>query len=134
MFVMTTAAAVKRPLDKILAKRIGSLEVEILDALWALKQATSREVFEKMQKKGHRLEHATVIGVLKRLVKRGFVKRDSSGDVYIYSPVFGRLEVGNKLIDEIVDRVFQGEVELVLLHLLSRDDARDLQLELLDKV
>jgi BlaI family penicillinase repressor len=133
MPVMITATSDRGHPDEILAKRLGPLEMDVLDILWAMNQATSRDILGEIQKRKN-LKSNTIHTVLKRLNDRGFVKRDGSGDVYVYSPVLGRLEVGNQLIDNIVDRVFQGAVEPVLMHLLSRDDARGLRLELLDRV
>lgn len=106
----------QKPLGATLAKGLGPLEMEVLDVIWELGKATSREIFEKMRER-RRLGQSTVLTVLRRLSDRGILHRDSGGDVYLYSPVMGRHELGSRMIDDVVQRVFGGSVEPVIAYL-----------------
>ena len=122
-----------KPLNVALTKGLGPLEMEVLDVIWEMERATSREVFEKMREK-KRLGQSTVLTVLRRLSDRGILKRDSSGDVYVYSPAVPRFELGGKMVDNIVNRIFGGSVEPVIAHLISRADVKGLDIERLKKL
>ena len=113
----------QKPLGTTLAKGLGPLEMEVLDVIWEMGQATSREIFEKMRER-KRLGQSTVLTVLRRLSDRGILHRDSGGDVYVYSPVMERWELGGRMIDDVVNRIFGGAVEPVIAHLTERKDVK----------
>ncbi len=118
----------QKPIGAALAKGLGPLEMEVLDVIWEMGQATSREIFEKMRER-KRLGQSTVLTVLRRLSDRGILHRDAGGDVYVYSPVMARRELGGRMIDDVVNRIFGGAVEPVIAHLLERKDLKDQDLE-----
>lgn len=108
----------QKPLGTTLAKGLGPLELEMLDVIWEMGRATSRDVFEKMRDR-RRLGQSTVLTVLRRLSNRGILHREA-GEVYIYSPAIGREELGQKMIDDIVNRIFGGAVEPIIEHLSKK--------------
>ncbi len=118
----------QKPLGATLAKGLGPLEMEVLDVIWEMGQATSREIFEKMRER-KRLGQSTVLTVLRRLSDRGILHRDAGGDVYVYSPVMERRELGTRMIDDVVNRIFGGAVEPVISHLMERRDVKDQDLD-----
>ncbi len=117
-----------KPIGATLAKGLGPLEMEVLDVIWGMGQATSREIFEKMRER-KRLGQSTVLTVLRRLSDRGILHRDSGGDVYVYSPVMERKELGGRMIDDVVNRIFGGAVEPVIAHLIDRKGLKSEDLE-----
>ncbi len=123
----------QKPIAAALAKGLGPLEMEVLDVIWEMGEATSREIFEKMRER-KRLGQSTVLTVLRRLSDRGILQRQAGGDVYVYSPVLPRHELGSKMVDDIVNRIFGGAVEPVIAHLISRSDVKDLDVERLKKL
>ena len=123
----------QKPIAAALAKGLGPLEMEVLDVIWEMGEATSREIFEKMRER-KRLGQSTVLTVLRRLSDRGILQRQAGGDVYVYSPVLPRHELGGKMVDDIVSRIFGGAVEPVIAHLISRSDVKDLDVERLKKL
>lgn len=116
-----------------LARGLGPLEMEVLDVIWEMGEATSREIFEKMRER-KKLGQSTVLTVLRRLSDRGILKRDAGGDVYMYSPVVPRHELGGKMVDDIVNRIFGGAVEPVIAHLISRSEVKGLDIERLKQL
>lgn len=118
----------QKPIGATLAKGLGPLEMEVLDVIWEMGQATSREIFEKMRER-KRLGQSTVLTVLRRLSDRGILHRDAGGDVYVYSPVMERHELGGRMIDDVVNRIFGGAVEPVIAHLMDRKGMKELDVE-----
>lgn len=113
----------QRSLGATLAKGLGPLEMEVLDVIWGMGRATSREIFEKMRER-KRLGQSTVLTVLRRLSDRGILQRDAGGEVYVYSPTLQREELGGRMIDDVVDRIYGGSVEPVIAYLTTRREVQ----------
>jgi predicted transcriptional regulator len=75
-------------------KGLGELERTVMEVLWAREDsgsaaATARDVSRALA--GDRdLAHTTVMTVLDRLAKKGFLKRERDGRAWRYSPVASR--------------------------------------------
>jgi predicted transcriptional regulator len=95
--------------------------------------AKGAAAFEKMRER-KRLGQSTVLTVLRRLSDRGILFRDSGGEVYVYSPVMAREELGGRMIDDVIDRIFGGATSPVLAHLMTRSDLKDLSGEQLQSL
>jgi BlaI family transcriptional regulator, penicillinase repressor len=114
---------IQKSLGATLAKGLGPLEMEVLDVIWEMEQATSREIFEKMRER-KRLGQSTVLTVLRRLSDRGILRRQAGADVYVYSPAMEREQLGGQMIDDVVNRIYGGSVEPVISYLMMRRDAQ----------
>ena len=85
-------------------------ELERARALWDLKHATVREVFETFpQLRG--IDFTTVQTYLRRLEKKGYVNVKLDGRTRIYSPRVKPRTVIRETVDDLVDRLFAGEAE-----------------------
>ena len=115
---------------------LSKSELEIARILWALKNATVREVFEEASEL-REIDFATVQTYLRRLEKKGYAKAKLDGRVRVYSPRVKPQTVIRETIGDLVDRLFGGEAMPLMQHLieerdLSDDDIAKLR-ELLDK-
>lgn len=117
--MVSDGSSPERDLSVTLAKGLGPLELEMLDVVWEMGRATSRDVFEKMRDR-RRLGQSTVLTVLRRLSNRGILNRETGGEVYVYSPAIGREELGQRMIDDVVNRVYGGVVDPAIDHLMRR--------------
>ncbi len=99
------------------AWRTGPLEMEVLDILWELGEATSRDIFEAMRDRDIRLGQTTVNTVLLRLTGRGLIQREPGQGPLICKPLVSRDELGGLLIDIVVARVYRGDARRALGHL-----------------
>ncbi len=113
----------QKSLGATLVKGLGPLEMEVLDVIWEMEQAPSREIFEKMRER-KRLGQSTVLTVLRRLSDRGILRRQVGGDVYVYSPAMEREELGGRMIDDVVNRIYGGAVEPVISYLMLRRESQ----------
>lgn len=84
----------KRGLERVL----GSLESEVLEALWALgRPATAGEVRRALCLK-RPLSFNTVMTVMNRLVEKGLLAKEEGGATpYLYRPCYSREEFLNDL-------------------------------------
>ena len=116
---------------------LSKSELEIARVLWALKQATVREVFDELST-NRAIDFATVQTYLRRLEKKGYAKAKLDGRIRVYAPRVKPKTVIRETIGDLVDRLFGGEALPLMQHLieeqgLSDDDIAKLR-ELLNKV
>ena len=69
----------------------GDLQIEVMNAVWRLGEATVDDVREQQPKRG-RSAYTTVQTVLNRLVERGVLTRDRRGRAFVYSAKLGESE------------------------------------------
>lgn len=103
----------KRPLN------IPDSELDVLKVLWERGQATVREVLETLRSAGRQWSYATVATLLDRLETKGVVTSDRSELAFVYKPVISNQEVRQKRVNNLVDKLYQGEPGLLVLHLLK---------------
>ena len=105
---------------------IPDSELDVLKVLWDRKQATVRDVLKTLEASGHVGEkdgrpwsYATVATLLDRLETRGVVASDRADQAFTYRPIVTAREVQQKRVASLVDKLYQGEPGLLVLHLLK---------------
>ena len=103
----------KRPLT------IPDSELDVLKVLWDRGQATVREVLETLRAAGRQWSYATVATLLDRLETKGVITSDRSELAFVYKPTITTQEVRQKRLNSLVDKLYEGEPGLLVLHLLK---------------
>ncbi len=98
---------------------IPDSELDVLKVLWDLKSATVREVLTVLQAAGRQSNYATVATLMDRLEEKGFVGSDRKAVAFVYTPLVSAHEVTQKRIASLVDKLYEGEPGLLVLHLLK---------------
>jgi len=105
-----------------MAKRpptIPDSELDVLKVLWQRGRATVRETLETLKAAGRQWSYATVATLLDRLENKGLVESDRSELAYVYQPTISSQEVQKRRVNSLVDKLYQGEPGLLVLHLLK---------------
>lgn len=105
-----------------MAKRPATIpdsELDVLRVLWERQQATVREVLETLRAAGREWSYATVATLLDRLETKGVVTSDRSELAFVYKPAITPQEVQQKRLKNLVEKLYQGEPGLLVLHLLK---------------
>jgi predicted transcriptional regulator len=105
-----------------MAKRpptIPDSELDVLKVLWERGQATVRESLETLRAAGRQWSYATVATLLDRLETKGLVESDRSELAFVYRPTISSQEVQQRRVSSLVDKLYQGEPGLLVLHLLK---------------
>jgi BlaI family transcriptional regulator, penicillinase repressor len=105
-----------------MAKRpptIPDSELDVLKVLWDRGESTVREVLETLRSAGRTWSYATVATLLDRLETKGVVTSDRSELAFVYKPVVSTQEVRQKRVSNLVEKLYQGEPGLLVLHLLK---------------
>lgn len=99
------------------SRQLTRLELKIMQVLWVTGPATVQSVQEKLA--GESLAYTTVQTMLNVLQRKGKVKRRLCGKAYEYYPVLTRDKAVREAIGDMVDRVFGGSVEALLMTLVK---------------
>jgi len=105
-----------------MAKRpptIPDSELDVLKVLWDKHQATVREALETLREAGRQWSYATVATLLDRLESKGLVSSDRSDLAFVYRAEISSQEVRQRRLSNLVDKLYQGEPGLLVLHLLK---------------
>ncbi len=105
-----------------MAKRPATIpdsELDVLKVLWDREQATVREVLETLRAAGREWSYATVATLLDRLETKGVVTSNRSELAFVYRPAITPQEVQQKRLKNLVEKLYQGEPGLLVLHLLK---------------
>lgn len=105
-----------------MAKRpptIPDSELDVLKVLWERGQATVRESLDTLRAAGRQWSYATVATLLDRLETKGLVESDRSELAFVYRPTISSQEVRQRRVSSLVDKLYQGEPGLLVLHLLK---------------
>ena len=105
-----------------MAKRpptIPDSELDVIKVLWDRGQGTVREILETLRAAGRQWSYATVATLLDRLESKGMVTSDRTELAFVYRPAISAQDVRQKRVNNLVDKLYQGEPGLLVLHLLK---------------
>jgi BlaI family transcriptional regulator, penicillinase repressor len=97
---------------------LTKFELEIMDVLWRLQEASVREVCDALAET-KRPAYTTVQTIVQRLEQKGAVRRSRKiGNALMFEPTITRKSVYRRLIDQMLD-LFGGSAQPVVAHLLE---------------
>jgi len=102
--------------------QLGSLQRRVMDAVWDLGEATVQQVRDALSKGENAPAYTTVLSVLQKLEKGGWVGHRPDGRTYIYSAAHSRDEEGASALSRFIDQVFRGDPTLMFQHLLEGEE------------
>ena len=99
-------------------KTLSKFELEIMEILWRLGEASVREVQEAIHER-KRPAYTTVQTIFARLEEKKAVRRTRKiGNAYLFEPAVTRRSAYQRIIDNFLD-LFGGSAEPVVAHLLD---------------
>ena len=112
-------------------------ELEVARAVWDLGEATVGEV-HRWFPSSRKLDYTTVQTYLRRLEAKGYLRTQRRGRTKLYGPKVRPQQVVRETVDDLMNRLFDGETLPLMLHLIedrgiSREDTQTLR-QLLDKL
>jgi BlaI family transcriptional regulator, penicillinase repressor len=115
-----------RPRSKTLTEQ----ELEIMKVVWERDKTTVRDVYEALLER-RKVAYTTVMTMMKILEQKGFLKKSQEDRAHVYRPAQPKGQVIGAMVQEFVNRVFNGSAEPLLVHLveehhLSRKDLEEI--------
>ena len=117
-----------------MAKRpaLAKSELEVARIVWRLGEATVREVLDALPPK-RGLDFATVQTYLRRLASKGYLRVRQRGRTNVYASSVEPGRVLRELIDDFVDRVFDGDTLPLVQHLIQGAELSDDEIDRLQR-
>ncbi|AQQ66803.1 CopY family transcriptional repressor [Microbulbifer agarilyticus] len=107
---------------------ITEAEYEVMEALWNGAPANAREIYQRLQ--SHKdWQERTVKTLLSRLAKKGAISYEQRDRTYYYSPCFEREEYQVKQGKKLVDRLFGGQLSMLVSGFVKGGDLKKSDIE-----
>jgi BlaI family transcriptional regulator, penicillinase repressor len=95
---------------------LAPLELDCLNVLWPLGEATVRDVQRALQPTRPRA-YTTIMTILDRLAQKGVVQRQKAGRAWLYRANLSAAEARSHAIAQVVDGFFDGSPQALAAHL-----------------
>ncbi len=126
------------------AKQLTERELEIMQVFWQPQQGqhadghhvelTAAEVRQRLDDEGRPLAYTTVATLLRILVEKGFVRQTTLQRPFAYRANRSFKEVSVRLVNDLVDQVFSGSREALLLQLVESKKLTKKERQLLEQI
>ena len=97
-------------------ERLTPLELEIMKVLWETGAANVQTVQQRLERE---LAYTTVQTMLNILHRKGKVKRALKDRAYFYRPAVSRSQVVKHAVNDLVEHLFGGSVENLVMSLVE---------------
>jgi predicted transcriptional regulator len=115
---------------KTKAKTLTEQELEIMKVVWERGASTVRDVYEDLRAK-KTTAYTTVMTMMNILEAKGHLVKRPDGRAYVYEPAQAKAQVISSMVQDFLDRVFNGAAQPLLLNLIhdrkvSKDDLEEI--------
>jgi len=105
---------------KSTTKKLTDRELEVMQIYWGQPGITATDARDLLAKSGADRAYVTVANLVRILVEKGYLEATNDARPYTYKPVRSFEEFSKSFVGELVERVFQGSREQLLVHLLGK--------------
>jgi BlaI family transcriptional regulator, penicillinase repressor len=112
-------------------ERLTPLELEIMEVLWEAGAANVQAVQQRLRRE---LAYTTVQTMLNILHRKGKVKRALKDRAYFYKPAVSRRQVVRQAVSDLVDHLFGGSAENLVMSLVETNHLTPEKLTRLNKL
>ena len=113
------------------SEHLTPLELEIMHVLWETGPANVQSVQQHLERE---LAYTTVQTMLNILQRKGKVRRTLKDRAYFYKPAVSRSQVVSQHMSDIVERLFGGSAESLVMSLVETKHLTRKTLERLHKL
>jgi BlaI family transcriptional regulator, penicillinase repressor len=104
------------------------VEMQILRILWELGPSPVREIHRRLEAaKG--TNYSTTVKMLAVMLQKGLVKRDEEAQPHVYRPALTRAKTGKRMLDDLIEKVYDGSAMSLVLQALSSGKATKEELD-----
>jgi BlaI family transcriptional regulator, penicillinase repressor len=115
-------------------KELTQRELEIMHAFWRGGELTAALVRDHLANHGRQLAYTTVATLIRILLEKGYLKQTSQRRPFTYRPVRSFSDVSQRIIGDVVSRVFHGSRAALLLQLMEDNDLSDAERAILQRM
>src|SRR5437868_5209721 len=100
------------------AKELTQRELEVMHVFWDRGELSATEARDRLADRGNDLAYVTVANLVRILVDKGFLEATTEERPFKYRPVRAFQDVSRSLVRDLVQRVFHGSREELLVQIL----------------
>jgi predicted transcriptional regulator len=115
-------------------KDLTERELEVLHVFWHQGEATAAEARDRLAAAGLDLSYPTVANLVRILHDKGFVEATNAQRPFRYRPARSYEEVSARLLGDVLERVFLGSREQLLVRLVGQGRLTARERALLEEV
>ena len=97
---------------------LSDAQMEIMQCVWGLGQATVTDVWQRL-KSDRKIARNTVLTVMDRLAKRGWLTKQPLANTHIFKPTVPKKKVLGNVVQKLVDTTFSGSADRLVMALLE---------------
>ena len=106
-------------------QEISDAEYQVMKVIWAAKAPiNTNEVVEELEQSTS-WKPKTIHTLLSRLVKKGALKYEKDGRVFVYTPLVQEAEILAHENDSFLSRFYNGSLNPMVVNLLEQDKLSD---------
>ena len=98
--------------------RLSETQLELMHIIWESGETTVGEVWRRLAAR-RRVARNTVLTLMERLVKKGWLRRRAAGRAFTYSAAVERQTTLGRIVGRLVDTAFGGSAEGLVTALLD---------------
>jgi BlaI family transcriptional regulator, penicillinase repressor len=102
------------------AKELTERELEVMHVFWNRGVLSASEARDQLAEQGIDRAYVTVANLVRLLVEKGFLEQTNDERPFQYKPVRAFQDVSRSLVRELVERVFHGSREELLVQVLGQ--------------
>jgi predicted transcriptional regulator len=102
------------------AKELTERELEVMHVFWGRGESTVAEVRDALAEEGLDRAYTTVATLVRILADKQFLRVTNQERPFCYRPARSYEDVSRKLLGELIDRVFRGSREQLLVRLMEQ--------------
>jgi len=105
---------------------LGAQQRLVLEAVWEMGEANVQQVRDRLALAGRdALAYTTILSVMQKLEKAGWLDHRAEGRVYVYKPTRSRDEADSSTARALLRRVFGGDPLRLFHHLIADENLSD---------
>jgi predicted transcriptional regulator len=116
------------------ARELTQRELEVMHVFWKRGESTVADVRDSLAAAGRDLAYTTVATLTRILVEKDFLEQTNDQRPFQYRPLRSFEEVSGNLVGDLVDRVFRGSREQLLLRLFEKQNLSSKERALLESI
>jgi len=113
------------------SEQLTPLETEIMNVLWEISPATVQTVQQRLPRE---LAYTTVQTMLNVLVRKKKARRTLKDRAYYYRPAVKRDQVAGSAVEDLINRLFDGSAESLVMSLVESRQLTPEKLERLQRM
>ena len=113
---------------------LPNAELAVMELLWTNGRLTGRQIIDQLYADAPKPQHGTVQRLLQRLAAKGFVVRDRSLGISVFSPAISRDAYAGAQLESLAKRLTQGSLVPMITRLVADNKLSQDEIEKLHRI